>query len=455
MSRARIFAAIGAVPLAAVVWLGAGGSGAAQAGDGDLQEAVDRAVERLGSSDRAERVAGERELLELGPRVLPMLPTTQEVTDAATAEALDRLRGRLEERRLQEWIGPTQILLRGEGKARDVVGGFTLTPEQGERVVSFSGERRTFWVAADDVATQVGAWPDEADDSARLGFRDRTTEDEAKQVGYAGVFRIAAGPVAARPIAGDANGRLLRVPVEIRAEPTIRVLFLSYAATDFSVEAEGGRTSAPFAPGSKLELPIGKAGGTGELRIDFAASGERPAGPVTLRGRAVATIAARQEVFRRRLEATGPAGWATATREMRGDVTVEFREAELRPDGTAEVEIVVAYEKGGPAFESHRSWVYHNLARLSFESEPDGRPASNWVDPEPNLSVVTERDGAAVVRYRFAGIPADARDLSFSYTLPTNIVEVPVEFAIGELPVRSEPRTSEDGAAEDSRDAGI
>lgn len=293
------------------------------------------------------------------------------------------------------------------------------------------------------------------DSLGRLTFRDRTPEDDQKRVAYRDAFRVAAGPVSVRPIAGDEDRRLVRVRLEVRAEPKLRPLFLACAADDFTLTTPGGDKLSAFTPGAKLELPFDGRGEAAELRLDFAGPSAPPDGPLTLTGEVRVTVAAGREQFAGYFaQADSPSGQLPVKRtESRGGVTIRFRDAVRKEDGTAEVELAVVYDEGGPAFESHRSWVYHNDAAVEYDTERGGERTRTRLDHDPGVSVVAQAGGGVVLRYRFSAVPPDAKNLTFLYAAPTNIVEVPVEFTIEGLPVMAEPRKSEDGAAEDSRDA--
>ena len=89
--------------------------------------------------------------------------------------------------------------------------------------------------------------------------------------------------------------------------------------------------------------------------------------------------------------------------QRRGGVTVQIRKVGLeslpRHESDFEIGILVNYDNGGPAFESHRTWIYHNDA---FIESKEGAPR-NFTDFE----VTRQSDGAIAVDFRwksFAGL---------------------------------------------------
>jgi hypothetical protein len=386
-------------------------------------------VERLASPERSERIAAEQELLRRGPDVLESLP--RESADPAVRDAVTRLRKRLEIERAEQAVRPTLISLHGSGPAGDVLkGDLPLTPAQAARPVFFDVEKQPYWGVTDDIARQIGGWPGPVS-SAGLTFRDRTPEDDAKQIGYAGAFRIAAGPVTTKPTPTPGR-QLVRVPVEVRAEPRLRPLFLTCAAKDVTLTGPDAKSLPPFTPDARYELPFGERGGEADITLDFVADAD-PAGPWTLTGRFVATVAAGEERFAFPLDHNGP------REATHGGVCVRLREATRRPDGTAEFELAVLYDRGGPAFESYRTWVYHNEATLRYALATDGDRQTVCLNHQPGFDTVAQSNGGVVLRYRFGGIPSQAEEVTFEYVAPTKIVEAPLTVSINDLTVHPRP----------------
>ena len=89
----------------------------------------------------------------------------------------------------------------------------------------------------------------------------------------------------------------------------------------------------------------------------------------------------------------------------------------------------VAYDTGGPAFESHRSWMLYNEVYL--EDERGRRVPLNG-----GYQTTLQADGAVRIEYRFVDLPEPLPRYAFVYVAPTLIVEAPLEFAIESVPWR-------------------
>ena len=422
-------------------------AGVAQAAE--LAGDVAAYVEQLSSPERAVRVAAEQALLRGGPELLDRLPATESVADPAARSALLRIRQRLETLRIEQQTAATLVTLEGAatlGEMTDRLSAattrpigsdrtdrqlliahlFALTIEQSEQRVELNIRRQPFWKAVDELAAKAGLRLSGTDANGRFTFRPRTGEDDATRIGYSGAFRIEAGPVELRPVAGRDDQRLARLGIELRSEHKLRPLFVSYGGSDVTlVTAEGDRL-ASFTPAAKYELPFGEGGHAIDLRFNFLAPAEQIAEPLTFGAALKVTAAAGTESLDYAFDGTSP------KEHSRGGVTVRFREATLHADGTAEVELSVVYETGGPAFESHRTWVYHNRADVSYRRN-DGELVT--IDHEPGFSTIAQSDGGVVLRYRFEDIPPDATPV-FNYRAPTKIVVIPVDVEIGGLVVK-------------------
>lgn len=391
---------------------------------------VDDAVWQLAAPDRATRLAAEQALIERGPKILELLPPSDEIDDVAARAAIERIRKRLELRRAEQTLQPGRLELRGGGgSASEIVAEYVaLTSEQSTRSIELSGERRTYWQVIDDIARQIDGWPDDVLPDGQMTFRDRTPTDERKRIAYVGPFRLAAGPVDAKPVAGNESQRLVRIPLELRTEPRLRPLFVSYAAKDLALVDDDGEPLPPFTPAAKYDLPFGERGDAIDLRFDFLAVGD-VAEPLTLSGKMRATVAAGEERFAFPLDEIV----RSPTETSHGGVTVRVRRASCNENGTATVELAVVYDRGGPAFESHRTWVYHNIAGLRFDVVQDGTLVERRLEHEPGFSTIAQADGGVILAYRFTGLPKDAQHVEFIYDAPTKIIEAPIEFEIDQV----------------------
>jgi hypothetical protein len=117
-----------------------------------------------------------------------------------------------------------------------------------------------------------------------------------------------------------------------------------------------------------------------------------------------------------------------------GGVAVALRTAEFEelPDRTrrARLRVSVSYDTGGPAFESHRSWLLHNRAVLQAGG-------GSQIRPTLPITTLLQTDGAVLVEYTFEQLAAMPDDYVFVYSAPTLIVNVPLAFEFPRIPIPS------------------
>lgn len=403
---------------------------------------VSSMIERLADDSRAVRTQARRELLEMGPAVLPLLPAPEVLPSASVREAVRDVRLNLEKGLARESVKPSYVSATAEmtldgflklvktqtGNEPD---GAAIPAEVMQKLIKLNGDRLTFWEAMDQAASQAGLTyaGNAGSQNLKLVAAGEQRDAAPASVTYDGVFRIAVAKAQLRPIFGDEAHRLLRAEINVLTEPRLRPLFLQFAARDLVALGPNGEKFEPFSPGASYELPLenGRSGvwARGEFRVPAAITPEK----VELRGSMKMQTAAGSEAFRFKdlTESQGKArrlGGVTTTLQK-----VEFQKGE-NGKSAAEIAIGVAYETGGPAFESHRTWIFHNQTWMEDKS-------GQRVEPEADYKTLLQADGAIAVEYRFEMLTGESSEYSFVYVAPTLIINVPVRFDIHRIPVSS------------------
>jgi hypothetical protein len=206
-------------------------------------------------------------------------------------------------------------------------------------------------------------------------------------------------------------------------------LFLQYASAGILARLGDGKPLRPFNPEASYEQAVGEGGGQSRLQSDYVLIGEVPR-TLRLDGSIRITTAADSVPIRFADISKHPDGKPIVVERRRGGVTVTLnrvRRERGKENQELRVQVTVAYDTGGPAFESHRTWILHNQVYLETG---DGRLPVNG-----GFETTLQADGAVGMEYRFVGLPTPLPDLAFVYVAPTLIVDVPVEFALESVPV--------------------
>jgi hypothetical protein len=402
-----------------------------------LAEQVAGWIDALGATDRQERYEAEQNLIQAGPDVLPLLPPPETLPDVTAREAVRRVRIKLEREKALASVRASRVTLDGTLPFGEIVASMTeqtgnaidvesLPGEMLMQTVSVSARDLPFWdVMAEIEETRVGLSFQPGRGLSLVPDADARAPLAAETVG---AFRVAVLSLKPRPLVGEDERQLLRARIHLVPEPRLRPLFLALAAGDVSLTAADGTKLEPFSPAAKYELPVGSAGAGVQFDLDFVSPKPLPKGPFILGGRATMTVAAGAEEIRftRLAEAAG-------TARRRGGVTVRLENVNLsrgeNGKHSARIKVLVAYDTGGPAFESHRTWVFHN--RVALEAEDGRRFRRDGV-----YSTALHANGGVIVEYGFSDLPIDPAKLTFVYEAPTLITDVPIEWTFSELSVR-------------------
>ncbi len=447
---------------------------ASAAADEVTGEVVDRLVRQLDSDRLSERVAAERQLQSLGPDVLPHLSASGRVRSAAAQDAVKRVRAILERTQAEQSVLPSRVTLKGTNDLREAVRQIAAQTGNTIRTTSLSREtldlpflcawqQASFW----DCLATIDAHPQlvvrfRPEDGRLEIVPEAAVVEPVVATSNVGAFRIAVRSVTLRPDFTDRTRNVIRVRYDIAAEPRLRPLFVRVNNADFQLTASDPATSgpveetrstsgasakkpssdgpaatahvlAPLDKNARRERPADRPGPV-PLSADFVVSRDWSGDRVNLAGRVEIEVATGQEAFVFR-------NLSTAERVVRrhGGVTVTLDEALFSPGkqtdtGAVRVDLRVAYDQGGPAFESHRTWVYHNDAFLRFSDE-----AKRW--SHSGFDTKAAAEAAVKLSYRFEDVPMDAKGLEFVYVAPTLLLTVPVPIGLSDIPVEAS-RTS-------------
>jgi hypothetical protein len=405
----------------------------------DTKSRILRLLRELDADQRSRRVHAERELLDLGPSILNDLPPPELIANPAVRASVTKIRKSLELRKATESIQPTTVTTPSgisfadfvqqiEAQTANHLDVKLLTSAQLERLVPKPFQGETFWNALDLSLGGSGVVADYNPDSTALRLvplnQEKQTLPNPLAISRTGPYRVVLESLKLRDIAGS-NQKRLRAELSVAPEPRLRALFLKFAAKDFYATTNNGQVLPSADPDAQLDLPLGEGGHYVRWNLDFLVPADFP--PTELQaprisGSATMQIAAGSEHIRIR-DLTDSEGIA----RRRGGVTVTVLKVKVRelPPGKRDlsIQIQVAYDTGGPAFESHRTWIFHNQVYL----DPlEGDPIRADGGYETNL----QSNGVVGVTYRFTGVSAPLNQLQFVYVAPTLIVDSPLKFEL-------------------------
>lgn len=412
---------------------------------GDVRQTVEMLLKKLDSPMLSERVQAERSLLDLGPESLTFLPPPELTPSDSVREAVKRIRVQLERRAARDSALASLVRLSGEMTLAAVLKEVTAqtrnrvelaadAQELANQKISVDYDNRPFWECLDDICQRMKLVStfDAQRNALLLGLRSSKSPVELV-VQRSGPYRMAIHAADVRPIVGNETARLLRISGKVSLEPRLRPLFLHFAAGDLSAVTTDGQKLQPWNPAARYEHPVGDAGREVPLQLDYLIPMGESQSAVNLRGRLSVQLAAGTErvVFDRTSQSAG-------TARRRGGVTVRLREVAFEPpqgeEIQAQIKVTVSYDAGGPAFESHRTWMFHNVVYM----ENEAHRRFEFTDYDTLLQV----NGAVGVDYRWEHLPSPATQYQFVYEAPTLILDLPLNVNLDAVPLNVDAVTA-------------
>lgn len=397
------------------------------------REQVEKLIQQLDDNQRMIRQQAELELVKLGQPVLSLLPAPELVSSPSVREALQRVRLQVEKHAARESIKASRIQLQGRVSLEQILQAiikqtdnqldWSLLPAlllKQKEEIDFSNT--PFWKVIDEVADSFSLTYRINGPRDQLQFQKRSTSSTetapVPPICYNGPFRITVENLQCRRLAGSVDQELLRITFLIQVEPRLRPLFLSYAASRLKARGATDNALAPFNPSAKYELPLGEGGKNLKFTMQWILNRNQRPKTVQINGNLEMELAAETLpiTFRDLTSSEGAV-------RRRGNVSVELVEVErqkLIDSQNLTVRIALSYDYGGPAFESHRTWIYHNRAYLQ-----DAQGQKFWLNGSSQTTL--ESSGKIGVLYRFTELPASAEPVQFTYLAPTLITAAPIE----------------------------
>jgi len=422
-----------------------------------VEQEVRRLLKELAGETRAQRQDAERQLLALGPRALPYLPTPELLPSNSVRDAVRRIRLEFERVAALESVLPSRVTLDEKQPLQatlaemtkqtgNLVIGRSLPDGTLRQMVELKVDSAPFWQALDELAAQCKLRYEYDTGLAGLNLLPRETGRAASEnaVDYAGAFRLEAPPAVRSPrsvaaikdVRPAVRSDLVRVTLLLRPEPRLRPLFLHVAAKDVTVRTSDKIALAPLTPESNVELALHEGAGQSRIQMDYLVPPSLKMTAIDVAGKLQCTTAAGNEVIRFTELSKLADGREVNIARRRGGVTVALnRVAISRAAGgknDMQVKIAVSYDTGGPAFETHRSWMLHNEVYL--EDAAGKRLHLNGGSETTQQGT----DGLGIA-YRFTGLPDPLPDYAFIYVAPTLIVDVPIEFQLKSVTVQAKP----------------
>lgn len=390
-----------------------------------LNQQVQRLLRQLDSNTLAQRQAAEKALIDLGPQVLDRLP--QQVDSAEVRQRLQRVVKTLQLQASRNATVASRVDL--QGKMSLAMALQSLQEQTGNQIeargqldtpVQLDLQQAVFWQALDGLLDQVEMNVDPfLGGRTSLVLTSRPPEEEARQgaASYRGIFRFEPLRVEASRHLRNPKIRGLKVALQVAWEPRVTPIFLSVPAAELKILDGQGKSLAVDNPRAVSSAAIEGDRTAVELTLPLQLPSRQTRKIGSLQGRLHTLLPGKPQRFEfARLQ--------TKNQVLRkAGVSVILLQAEQQNEELV-IQVKVAYEQAGQAFESHRGWVFLNPAYLELESGKSLKfRAYETLDQGPR---------SITLAYRFER-PKDLQKVRFVYETPATIVRQQLNFELRDI----------------------
>ena len=402
--------------------------------DGKLEQSVRRLVRQLDGETLAEREDAEKALIELGPKVLPLLPPSNDNQPAEMKVRLTRIRLKLQRDEAESFTKASLITLKGEelslADIAAAIGKQTGNPildyrerfgEEGTNPkLKIAFENTPFWQAVDQVFDQANLARYAYAEERGVAFQNRPEGllPAVGRVAYAGPFRVEATELELIRNLRQKESGALQLGLEFAWEPRLRPIALFQDLDKIEITDENGGPLAIDLEQAEQEIGIIPGENTATIML-----------PLALPPRSVQKIASLKCKFQAmlpgKIEKYQFAGLTPgkSMEQKKGGVTVKLEQ--IRKNNVVwEIRVLVTLDESSGALESHRRWITDNPCFLQRgEQEPLGYAA---------LELYRRDENSVGVAYLF-DIEGELKDYSLFYETPVLILKSSLEYELKNL----------------------
>jgi hypothetical protein len=399
--------------------------------DKELAAKVGVLVRQLDSDTLAARVAAEKELTELGPAVLDLLPQITARTPAEVKQRLDRVRSTLEAAAVEAATKATLVTLDGE---MTLAAAFAALEKQtGNKIIDFrprfgqqpravnvklSLQKVPFWQALDQVLDQAGMTVYNFGGEAGALAVVARPDDELPRAGrgsYSGLFRFEGAQIEAQRDLRNPANRSLRLTMEVSWEPRMTPIVLEQPLDQVSAMDENGNPLLIDGQQGKLEVAVQSNIASSNLILPLVLPDRSIKKIQSLSGTMTAMLPGRVETFQ-----FADLAQAKNVEQKRAGVTIILEQVRKNLE-LYEVRVRVQFDKAANALESHRGWVYNNDAYLL---DAAGQRVEN-----AGLEATRQDINEVGLAYKFV-LDNGLAGHTFVYKTPAAIVRMPVAYEL-------------------------
>ncbi len=406
----------------------------------ELADKVARLVRALDAAQLSERDDAERQLLEGGSEILPLLPEITERTPAEVATRVARIQQKLLRSRALAAAESTTVTLKGRDLSLEKVieefGRQTLNTlvdyredfgeSRGDVKLTLDLDKVPFWRALDEVLDQ-GKLTLYGFAGKRGGYiinRPENVLARKAQAFYGGPFRIEPVRFEAVRDLRNPTQQSLKLFMEVTWEPRLQPFAILQPLAQVSATDSSGKAVQVGGAGGEPEAAVREGVSAAELELPLSLPERQVESIKQLKGRIVALVPGPAESFRFSGLTVAAKNVPARRVEQRKASTIVVVDHVRRNNEAWEVAVRVKVDAPAAALESHRSWAFDNEAY--FEDADQQRVTPGGIEQTLQSS---EEFG---VNYYF-DLKESPQKLTFVYRTPIIVLEIPLDYELHDL----------------------
>lgn len=427
-----------------VLAVGTGSSGAQEV-SAALKDRVAQLLERLNTGDDKQKEAAEKSLIDLGAKVLPLLPAVADAKDEASKARLERIRQALDASGGAADFEARKVTIKGEGiRLSEALR--ELQSQTGNKITDLReayGQDATnpgmdldldnvpFLEALDKVAKEAGLTPNFFTGDGSVGlmaggmYGEETTAAEEKKDAprqYFGPFRIEMKQYAVQNDFGS-GAKSANMQFEIDWEPRLRPMLMKLESSNVEITDDQGRKVEPTVSEESGSVVLRPENPAAELNLNMSPPDRTAQKLAKLKLKAEVTVPAANQTFR------FPSLTAKDVAQEVGPVKMTLMSTEI-DEFVWKVNVEVAYADDGKneAFETYRQGLFNNRIWLQ-------RPDGSRFEQNGGFNQTGEDGTTLRFQYLFVDVPGKPADYQLVYETPSKVIAIPVEFTFENVPL--------------------
>ena len=400
----------------------------------ELKLEVRRLVRQLDASQLVEREEAEKGLLELGPKVLDLLPRLTERTPAEVRLRLGRVRQKLQQIAAKDAAKTSLVTLQGDAMPLSKVLA-AIEEQTGNKIVDYRArfghevtdpelkvdfDQTPFWKALDETLDQakLTAYQFGQQRAINVVGRDEGQLPRCVRASYTGPFRIEPLMIVAQRDLRDPAAQWMRLKMEIAWEPRLSPISLKQKMADLEAVSDRGGALPVDDRQAEVEVPIDGDATAVNLIVPWKLPPRDVHKIARLSGKLTAMIQGKIETF-----TFDDLPRAKNVERRIAGVTVTLEQVRKNNE-LQEVRIRVRFDEAAGALASYRGWIFNNEAHLIG---PDGKP----IEYE-TLETTRQTSSEIGVAYLFF-IDGPLDNHKFVYKTPGVIVASEFEYQVEDV----------------------